>query len=68
MASTSSTPSDPSISLHEDTAIRAVNKRYEGLITVKTKAIKGSFYEMFDVPVDIRSLADLGFGMTAKKP
>ncbi|KAJ6410696.1 hypothetical protein OIU84_007449 [Salix udensis] len=41
MASTSSTPSDPSISLHEDTAIRAVNKRYEGLITVKTKAIKG---------------------------
>jgi len=28
----------------------------------------GSFYETFDVPIDIRSLADLGFGMTAKKP
>ncbi|KAL9335660.1 hypothetical protein Peur_072841 [Populus x canadensis] len=41
MASTSSTPSDPSISIHDDTAIRAVNKRYEGLVTVKTKAIKG---------------------------
>ncbi|KAG5234468.1 hypothetical protein IMY05_012G0086700 [Salix suchowensis] len=41
MASTSSTPSDPSISIHDDTAIRAVNKRYQGLVTVKTKAIKG---------------------------
>ncbi|KAL3570270.1 hypothetical protein D5086_027519 [Populus alba] len=28
----------------------------------------GSFYETFDVPADTRSLADLGFGMTAKKP
>ncbi|KAB5525379.1 hypothetical protein DKX38_023128 [Salix brachista] len=28
----------------------------------------GAFYETFDVLIDIRSLAGLGFGMIAKKP
>ncbi|KAJ8771411.1 hypothetical protein K2173_026588 [Erythroxylum novogranatense] len=41
MASTSSTPTDPSSSVPEDPAIKAVNRRYEGLMTIKTKAIKG---------------------------
>ncbi|KAJ4844033.1 hypothetical protein Tsubulata_024669 [Turnera subulata] len=41
MASTSSTPTDPSSSTPDDTAARAVTKRYEGLVTVRNKAIKG---------------------------
>ncbi|KAL5570014.1 hypothetical protein UlMin_026589 [Ulmus minor] len=40
MASTNSTPSDPFPS-PDDIAAKAVNKRYEGLVTVRTKAIKG---------------------------
>ncbi|PPR94492.1 hypothetical protein GOBAR_AA26192 [Gossypium barbadense] len=42
MASTiSMPPTDPSSSSTEDPAAKAVNKRYEGLITVRTKATKG---------------------------
>ncbi|XP_065870949.1 uncharacterized protein [Euphorbia lathyris] len=42
MASTScSTPTDPSSSIPEDTATKVVNKRYEGLTTIRSKAIKG---------------------------
>ncbi|OMO85876.1 hypothetical protein CCACVL1_09948 [Corchorus capsularis] len=42
MASTNSLPpTDPSSSSTEDPAAKAVNKRYEGLITVRTKATKG---------------------------
>ncbi|WCJ36521.1 hypothetical protein M5689_017716 [Euphorbia peplus] len=42
MASTScSTPTDPSSSIPEDPSTKAVNKRYEGLLTIRTKAIKG---------------------------
>ncbi|KAG7982507.1 hypothetical protein I3843_04G056600 [Carya illinoinensis] len=42
MASTSSIPIVPStLALPEDMAARALNKRYEGLVTVRTKAIKG---------------------------
>ncbi|PSS33156.1 Methylenetetrahydrofolate--tRNA-(uracil-5-)- methyltransferase, partial [Actinidia chinensis var. chinensis] len=44
MASTNSNPEDafsaPLFS-SEDVAVKAVNKRYEGLVTVRTKAIKG---------------------------
>uniref|UniRef100_A0A5B7B290 DUF7963 domain-containing protein n=1 Tax=Davidia involucrata TaxID=16924 RepID=A0A5B7B290_DAVIN len=45
MANADSTPIDTSTSAPlastEDVAVRAVNKRYEGLVTVRTKAIKG---------------------------
>ncbi|XP_041002595.1 uncharacterized protein LOC121248258 [Juglans microcarpa x Juglans regia] len=42
MASTSSTPIEPSaLALPDDMASKALNKRYEGLVTVRTKAIKG---------------------------
>ncbi|CAN0891594.1 hypothetical protein LINGRAHAP2_LOCUS17083 [Linum grandiflorum] len=41
MASTSSTPTDPSSSLPEDASARAANKRYEGLVGIRSKAIKG---------------------------
>ncbi|KAJ1403749.1 Ribonuclease H-like superfamily [Sesbania bispinosa] len=42
MASTNSTSTDPlPSSSSDDIAVKAVNKRYEGLVTVRTKAIKG---------------------------
>lgn len=42
MASTTSTSTDPlPSSSSDDVAVKAVNKRYEGLVTVRTKAIKG---------------------------
>ncbi|OIW07877.1 hypothetical protein TanjilG_19978 [Lupinus angustifolius] len=41
MASTNSTSTDPIPSSSDDVAVKAVNKRYEGLVTVRTKAIKG---------------------------
>ncbi|XP_050220899.1 uncharacterized protein LOC126671205 [Mercurialis annua] len=46
MASTSSTPTDPCSLVSEDTAAKTVSKRYEGLVTIRTKAIsgKGAWY------------------------
>ncbi|KAJ8752867.1 hypothetical protein K2173_008602 [Erythroxylum novogranatense] len=41
MASTSSTPTDPSSFMPEDPVVRAVSRRYEGLVAIRTKAIKG---------------------------
>ncbi|CAL0328655.1 unnamed protein product [Lupinus luteus] len=42
MASTKSASTDPiPSSSSDDMAVKAVNKRYEGLVTVRTKAIKG---------------------------
>eukprot|EP00257_Ricinus_communis_P000969 XP_002510913.2 uncharacterized protein LOC8266034 [Ricinus communis] len=57
MASTSSTPTDPSSSIPEDTAAKAVNKRYEGLITIRTKAVKGkgAWYWAHLEPILIRN-------------
>ncbi|TKY45044.1 hypothetical protein E2542_SST31328 [Spatholobus suberectus] len=40
-AMTSSTSTDPLPASDDDAAVRAVNKRFEGLLTVRTKAIKG---------------------------
>ncbi|XP_009372910.1 uncharacterized protein LOC103961979 [Pyrus x bretschneideri] len=40
MASTNSTPTEPSLS-PDDIAARALNRRFESLVTVRTKAIKG---------------------------
>ncbi|KAL6175303.1 hypothetical protein ACLB2K_051944 [Fragaria x ananassa] len=41
MDSTNSNPADPAPLSPDDAAARALNKRYEGLVTVRTKAIKG---------------------------
>ncbi|XP_062092115.1 uncharacterized protein LOC133797980 [Humulus lupulus] len=56
MASTNSTPSDPFPSADE-LAAKAVNKRYEGLVTVRTKAIKGkgAWYWAHLEPILIRN-------------
>ncbi|CAK9135174.1 unnamed protein product [Ilex paraguariensis] len=53
MASSNSTPSDA-----EDAAVKAVNKRYEGLVTVRTKANKGkgAWYWAHFEPILIRNL------------
>ncbi|KAF2311730.1 hypothetical protein GH714_026438 [Hevea brasiliensis] len=57
MASTSSTPTDPSSCIAEDTAGKAVNKRYEGLVAVRTKATKGkgAWYWTHLEPILIRN-------------
>ncbi|KAJ9164086.1 hypothetical protein P3X46_023701 [Hevea brasiliensis] len=57
MASTGSTPTDPSSSAPEDTAAKAVNKRYEGLVAIRTKAIKGkgAWYWAHLEPILIRN-------------
>lgn len=57
MASTSSTPTDPSSSTPDDTAAKAVNKRYEGLVAIRTKAIKGkgAWYWAHLEPILIRN-------------
>ena len=56
MASTNSTPTDPFPS-SDDIAAKAVNKRYEGLVTVRTKAIKGkgAWYWAHLEPILIRN-------------
>ncbi|KAM5557137.1 hypothetical protein ABKV19_024497 [Rosa sericea] len=56
MASTNSNPSDPPLS-PDDLAARALNKRYEGLVTVRTKAIKGkgAWYWAHLEPVMVRN-------------
>ncbi|CAL5343892.1 unnamed protein product [Camellia sinensis] len=53
MADSSSTP----LSFTEDVAVKAVNKRYEGLVTVRTKAIKGkgAWYWAHFEPILIRN-------------
>ncbi|CAN1267227.1 hypothetical protein LINPERPRIM_LOCUS12774 [Linum perenne] len=57
MASTSSTPTDPSSSLPEDASARAASKRYEGLVGIRNKAIKGkgAWYWAHLEPVLIRN-------------
>ncbi|CAL1371510.1 unnamed protein product [Linum trigynum] len=57
MASTSSTPTDPSSSLPEDAAAKAANRRYEGLVGIRTKAVKGkgAWYWAHLEPVLIRN-------------
>ncbi|XP_037491971.1 uncharacterized protein LOC105648579 isoform X2 [Jatropha curcas] len=57
MASTSSTPTDPSSSIPEDTATKVVNKRYDGLVAIRTKAIKGkgAWYWAHLEPILIRN-------------
>lgn len=56
MASTNSTPSDPPPSA-DDMASKALNKRYEGLVTVRTKAIKGkgAWYWVHLEPILLRN-------------
>ncbi|XP_028796457.1 uncharacterized protein LOC114751924 [Neltuma alba] len=56
MASTTSTSTEPLPSI-DDIAVKAVNKRYEGLVTVRTKAIKGkgAWYWAHLEPVLIRN-------------
>ncbi|XP_021909521.1 uncharacterized protein LOC110823447 isoform X3 [Carica papaya] len=56
MASSNSTPAEPSSSA-EDTAAKAMNKRYEGLVMVRTKATKGkgAWYWAFLEPILIRN-------------
>ncbi|KAI5346914.1 hypothetical protein L3X38_014793 [Prunus dulcis] len=56
MASTNSTPTDPSLS-QDDIAARALNKRYDSLVTVRTKAIKGkgAWYWAHLEPILIRN-------------
>ena len=53
MADSSSTP----LSFTEDVAVKAVNKRYEGLVTVRTKANKGkgAWYWAHFEPILIRN-------------
>ncbi|XP_059629479.1 uncharacterized protein LOC132271977 [Cornus florida] len=62
MADSDSTPIDTSSSVPlssstEDVAVKAVNKRYEGLVTVRTKAIKGkgAWYWAHLEPILIRN-------------
>ncbi|CAL0303540.1 unnamed protein product [Lupinus luteus] len=58
MASTNSTSTDPlPSSSSDDVAVKAVNKRYEGLVTVRTKAIKGkgAWYWAHLEPVLVRN-------------
>ncbi|XP_057988659.1 uncharacterized protein LOC110654958 isoform X4 [Hevea brasiliensis] len=57
MASTSSTPTDPSSSAPEDTAAKTFNKRYEGLVAIRSKAIKGkgAWYWAHLEPILIRN-------------
>ncbi|KAB1208169.1 hypothetical protein CJ030_MR6G019785 [Morella rubra] len=58
MASTSSTATDPStLALPDDMATKALSKRYEGLVTVRNKAIKGkgAWYWTHLEPVLIRN-------------
>ncbi|KAF2311753.1 hypothetical protein GH714_026514 [Hevea brasiliensis] len=57
MASTSSTPTDPSSFMAEDTAAKAVIKRYEGLVAIRTKAKKGkgAWYWTHLEPILIRN-------------
>ncbi|GFZ15231.1 hypothetical protein Acr_24g0014210 [Actinidia rufa] len=60
MANTNSNPEDtfsvPLLS-PEDVAVKAVNKRYEGLVTVRTKAIKGkgAWYWAHFEPILVRN-------------
>ncbi|KAF5959884.1 hypothetical protein HYC85_001093 [Camellia sinensis] len=59
--SATSTPTDtfsaPQSSTTEDLALKALNKRYEGLVTVRTKAIKGkgAWYWVHLEPILIRN-------------
>ncbi|KAL0541996.1 hypothetical protein IC582_022081 [Cucumis melo] len=57
MASTNSPPNIDSSTLTEDLATKALNKRYECLVTVRTKAIKGkgAWYWAHLEPVLIRN-------------
>ncbi|CAL1405158.1 unnamed protein product [Linum trigynum] len=57
MASTSSTPTDPSSSLPEDAAAKAASRRYEGLVGIRSKAVKGkgAWYWAHLEPVLIRN-------------
>ncbi|KAK3040102.1 hypothetical protein RJ639_027828 [Escallonia herrerae] len=54
MANTNSTPTDTSA---QDGAVGAVNRRYEGLVTVRTKAIrgKGAWYWAHLEPILVRN-------------
>ncbi|KAK7314891.1 hypothetical protein VNO77_33420 [Canavalia gladiata] len=68
MASTNSTNStDPLPPSSDDLAVKAVNKRYEGLITVRTKAIKGkgAWYWAHLEPILIRN-PDTGLPKSVK--
>ncbi|XP_027357787.1 uncharacterized protein LOC113867046 [Abrus precatorius] len=68
MASTNSTSTDPlPSSSSDDLAVKAVNKRYEGLITVRTKAIKGkgAWYWAHLEPILIRN-PDTGLPKSVK--
>ncbi|KAK7344072.1 hypothetical protein VNO77_13315 [Canavalia gladiata] len=66
MASTNSTSTEPD-PLVEDVAVRAVNKRYEGLLTVRTRAIKGkgAWYWAHLEPILVRN-ADSGAPKSVK--
>ncbi|KAL6127841.1 hypothetical protein ACLB2K_071202 [Fragaria x ananassa] len=57
MDSTNSNPADPAPLSPDDAAARALNKRYEGLVTVRTKAIKGkgAWYWAHLEPVLVRN-------------
>ncbi|XP_027365213.1 uncharacterized protein LOC113872125 [Abrus precatorius] len=70
MASTNSTSTEPdplTPSLLDDVAVRAVNKRYEGLLTVRTRAIKGkgAWYWAHLEPILVRN-ADSGAPKSVK--
>ncbi|PON56214.1 Ribonuclease H-like domain containing protein [Parasponia andersonii] len=57
MASANSTPTADPFPSSDDIAAKAVNKRYEGLVTVRTKAIKGkgAWYWAHLEPILIRN-------------
>ncbi|KAI4351893.1 hypothetical protein L6164_006197 [Bauhinia variegata] len=66
MASTNSTSTEP-LPSPDDIAVKAVNKRYEGLVTVRTKAIKGkgAWYWAHLEPILVRN-TDTGLPKSVK--
>ncbi|XP_054787371.1 uncharacterized protein LOC129293431 isoform X1 [Prosopis cineraria] len=69
MTSTNSTSTDPLLpsAAVEDIAVKTVNKRYEGLVTVRTKALKGkgAWYWAHLEPILIRN-SDSGLPKSVK--
>ncbi|RHN52067.1 putative transcription factor/ chromatin remodeling BED-type(Zn) family [Medicago truncatula] len=66
MTSTNSTSTEP-LPSSEELAVKAVNKRYEGLVTVRTKAVKGkgAWYWTHLEPILVRN-PDTGLAKSVK--
>ena len=66
MTSTNSTSTEP-LPTSEELAVKAVNKRYEGLVTVRTKAVKGkgAWYWTHLEPILVRN-PDTGLAKSVK--